>query len=158
MGTALDTNAFISFTVTANSGFFNLSGSTLSFHTSSQSSKSGCWALRSSLDGFAAALGGDGLIEAGAGTAWNQESVTLGSAFNNQSAVTFRLYGWNTNGGSSEVPLYADNITLNGPTPVAESVSVVLGLFAGSFMGALAIRRLARVNRKSKQGDDLHWV
>ena len=98
------------------------------------------WAVRSSLDSFAADIG--------TGTTTTLDtflpgSVSLSSAFDSQdAAVTFRIYVWdNGEQGNSKLG-YFDNVVLNGTVvAVPEPVNVALAVFGLCLAGVGVGRR-----------------
>lgn len=114
---SINTNMYVEFTLTPNAGYtLNLTNVDLNIRRSTTGSPSGAgprqWALRSSIDGFAADLGSGAI-------ALNTTpiiTVSLGLAFQNlMTPVTFRLYGYdvyNNPGGLNRFVF--DNIAVRG--------------------------------------------
>ncbi|HTI94227.1 MAG TPA: hypothetical protein VL727_26720 [Puia sp.] len=113
---AIDPNAYLQFSVSPNTGYYLvLNTVTMVIRRSNTGTPQGAgpnnWILRSSLDGYTANLSTNSLT-------YNYATftVTLPAAFQTlSSAVTFRLYGYNTtinSGGNSR--LVADNISIQG--------------------------------------------
>lgn len=113
---ALDPNAYLQFSVTPNTGYqVDISSIVLRLRRSNTGSPAGSgptsWALRSSIDGYAADIASNSLT-------YNYALFTVnpGSSFLNQyTTVTFRLYGYNmliNSGGVSR--LVVDSIAING--------------------------------------------
>lgn len=94
---ALNTNAYLQFSLTPNTGYqLDLLNIVLRIRRSNTGTPSGSgptsWSLRSSLDGYAANIASSSLTHT-----YSNYSVALGSAFLNQyTTVTFRLYGYNS--------------------------------------------------------------
>lgn len=113
---ALDPNAYLQFSVTPNAGYqVDISSIVLRIRRSNTGSPAGSgptsWALRSSIDGYAADIASNSLTHN-----YANFTVTPGSSFLNQyTTVTFRLYGYNmliNSGGISRVVV--DSIAING--------------------------------------------
>ena len=113
---ALDPNAYLQFSVTPNTGYqVDISSIVLRIRRSNTGSPAGSgptsWALRSSVDGYAADIASNSLTHN-----YANFTVTPGSSFLNQyTTVTFRLYGYNmlvNSGGISRVVV--DSIAING--------------------------------------------
>ena len=141
---------YFSFTVTANSGYIlNLSGTgALTFQFARGGSFSGNqfkWVVRSSLDSFSANLASGATTTS---RAWNTASVNLGTAFDSQSSVTFRIYVFDGGASGNSVYGYLDNVTLNGVSAVPEPANVALAIFGIGVVGTEAIRRL-RASRET---------
>ncbi|MBX3254971.1 MAG: hypothetical protein KF862_12585 [Chitinophagaceae bacterium] len=129
-GTSVNTNMYLEFTLTPNTGHtLNLSSIDLTLRRSTTGSPSGsgprAWALRSSLDGFAANITTQTLS-----TSASTVSVTLGGIYNNLSApVTFRLYGYDVFINSGGLNRFVfDNITVKGLTILPVKISTLSGL------------------------------
>jgi hypothetical protein len=115
------------------------------------------YAVRSSVDGYAANLPAsiapaNANLGVGTGnefrwmldavtTAQSGSTVTLGSSHSNQtSSVTFRFYGWNAEGSAGTFSL--DNVTFSGSSRnVPEPASSVLGVVALMISAAWRQRR-----------------
>lgn len=122
-------NDYISFTITANSGAFNVTGASLQ----ARSSGTFNFALRSDADSFTADLlaGNTGL-----NTFSNFENLTIGG-LTNQTSTEFRLFMWGT-GGVSDVNRI-DNLSL---TTTAVPEPSMFGLLAVVFgLAGFARRR-----------------
>lgn len=113
---AVDANAYMQFSISPNTGYqLDLMSITLRMRRSTTGSPSGSgptrWALRSSLDGFAADITSNTLT-----TSHFDYNIPLGSTFlNRYTTITFRLYGYNVlinSGGLSRVVI--DNISIQG--------------------------------------------
>lgn len=114
---SINTNMYVEFTLTPNAGYtLNLTNVDLNIRRSTTGSPSGAgprqWALRSSIDGFAADLGSGAIALNTTPTI----TVSLGLAFQNlMTPVTFRLYGYdvyNNPGGLNRFVF--DNIAVRG--------------------------------------------
>ncbi len=113
---ALNTGMYLQFTLAPSAGYqLDISTLVIRLRRSNTGSPAGsgptAWALRSSLDGFATN------IASGTNTHnYADYTITPGAAFTNlYTAVTFRLYGYNTSvssGGNSR--LVVDNLRVNG--------------------------------------------
>lgn len=148
MATSLGTD-YWSFTITPTAGNrLMLSGTAaLTFEygrSSTITTWTYSWAVRSSLDGYAANLA-SGSVTTPTQT-WLPASVNLSSAFDFQdSAVTFRIYVWDGGDNSTFRYGYIDNVVLNGTVvPVPEPVNVALGVFGLCAVGFAAGRRYLR--------------
>jgi hypothetical protein len=113
---AIDPNAYFQFSVSPNTGYYLvLNTVTMVIRRSNTGTPDGAgpnnWALRSSLDGYTSNLGSSSQTDS-----YVTYTVTLPAAFQTLgSAVTFRLYGYNTtinSGGNSR--FVADNISIQG--------------------------------------------
>lgn len=113
---ALDPNAYLQFSITPNTGYqVDISSIVLRIRRSNTGTPSGSgptsWALRSSIDGYAADIASNSLTHN-----YANFTVNPGSSFLNQyTTVTFRLYGYNmliNSGGISRVVV--DSIAING--------------------------------------------
>ena len=71
-----------------------------------------------------------------------------GTSFDGLSAITFRIYAWNTANAQQSIPLYFDNFILSGVNVVPEPVNVALGIF-GVLLGGLALARYHAAKRRS---------
>lgn len=113
---AVNTSMYLQFTLTPSAGYqLDISSLVIRLRRSNTGSPAGsgptAWALRSSLDGFTTD------ITSGTNTHnYADYTITPGAAFTNlYTAVTFRLYGYNStvsSGGNSRMVL--DNIRVNG--------------------------------------------
>ena len=133
----INNNDYISFVVTANSGWvLNLNGnSAMTFDfASGQINKGVNWAVRSSVDNYGANIA-TGSTTA---TTFSQGTVNLADSYNNLSTITFRIYGWNP----ANVDLLFDNITLNGVVAVPEPVNIALAAFGLGAVGLGIGRRI----------------
>lgn len=128
-GTTIDTNMYLEFTLTPNTGYtLNISSLDLSIRRSTTGTPAGsgprAWALRSSLDGFATNITAQTLT-----TSASTISVSLGGSYVNlNSAITFRLYGYdvfNTSGGLNRFVF--ENITARGLSLLPVSISNLSG-------------------------------
>ena len=132
--TSLDSNDYFGFTLTPNDGFrMDLT----SFVYTAQRSGSGpsSFAFRSSLDSFAANIG----TPTSTGTTIDLSSVSYQDV---SSAITFRLYGFNSAGGTFSV----NDFTFNGSMeliPVPEPITWAMLSF-GTLFGGLQLRRYLR--------------
>jgi hypothetical protein len=141
---ALDPNAYLQFTVSANAGYIEaLNTVILTIRHSSLGTAAGSgpasWSLRSSLDGYTAdILSGNSLS-----ASYQTITIPLPAAFLSiPSTVSFRLYGYNqttTAGGSNR--LVFDNISVTGQAMsgvLAEQSISLSAKTAGNGMGAVS--------------------
>jgi hypothetical protein len=114
---ALDPNAYLQFTVSANAGYYTvLNTIVLTIRHSSLGTAAGSgpasWSLRSSLDGYSSDISGGNSLS----PSYQTFTIPLPAAFQAiPSTVTFRLYGYNettTSGGSNRFVF--DNISISG--------------------------------------------
>jgi hypothetical protein len=108
-GTSIDLTKYHQFTITPGAGYA-LTLTSLLFTHSSNDAGSITWALRSSIDNYAANIS-TGTVTTSAQT----PTVTLPAAsFTNTGAITFRIYIINANSNGTRWTI--DDVTLNGTT------------------------------------------
>jgi hypothetical protein len=118
---------YFAFTVTANSGHhLDLSSLIFDARGAGNGGPPSGFQLRSSLDGFTANIASGSL----SGSWGSSGSLNLsGSAFQNLSTITFRIYGVdNNNNGDIQI----DNVILDG-VAAPEPATVALGVFGTGF-------------------------
>lgn len=136
-GATLDPTMYLEFTLTPNAGYtLNLSSLDLNIRRSTTGTPSGsgprAWALRSSLDGFAANIAAQTLS-----TTPTTVSIPLGGIYTNlPSSITFRLYGYdvyNTSGGLNRFVF--ENITARGLSVLPVSIGKISGSIQNNTAG-----------------------
>lgn len=141
--TTIDPNAYMTFTVSPNSGYYLvLNTVTLNLRHSTLGTSAGSgpqnWILSSSVDGYSSVLGSGTLS-----TAYQSFVVNLPAGFpGTMNAVTFRLYGYNelmTSGGSNRF--------------VTNSISIKGSAIAGT----LAAQSIDLKATAKAQSVDLDW-
>lgn len=113
---ALDPNAYLQFSVTPNTGYqVDISSIVLRIRRSNTGTPSGSgptsWALRSSIDGYAANIASNSLTHT-----YSNYTVSTGSSFlNRPTTVTFRLYGFNSSAPADGIHrVVVDSISIVG--------------------------------------------
>jgi hypothetical protein len=147
---AVDNNHFIQFTLEADVGYrFDLTSIELNGESSGTGADS--IALTSDIDGFSsgseiATLSGRQGITGGWDTdasGWGAPIDLSGVQYQNQTSVTFRLYGWNSSSGSGITyirNLSGDDLVVNG-TVEAIPEPAVMGFISLVGIGALITKR-----------------
>ena len=130
-GTVVNTSMYLQFTLTPTAGYtLNLSSIEMNLRRSTTGSPSGSgprqWALRSSLDGYAANIA-TGTLTLNATPAF---TVSLNSSYTNlASAITFRLYGYDVYNNSGGLNRFVfDNITVKGLSILPVSFTAFNGI------------------------------
>lgn len=143
MGGSIDTNEYLNFSLSADSGYV-LNLSSLSFAVANAGSAplpNGQWQVRSSLDNYATSLG---TFSSNTTTStFETKSVSLtGSQFQNLSSIQFRFYLWDLNNSNiGTKALRTDTVTLEGAVVVIPEPSSIALLLGGVGM-LVCLRRL----------------
>ncbi len=141
---AISTNAYLSFTVTAEAGsslnLTSLTFGTAWYTTTAASSGVTNFVIRSSIDNYSANLAvysdSPGQGNTSTPTFTGREIDLSGSSFQSISGVTFRIYIWDVlTGGTRHAAV--DDVILNGTAissvPEPSSVALAAGLVIGAF-------------------------
>jgi hypothetical protein len=138
--TALSTNSYFTLNITSNSGPLSLGVLNYAVAKGGNSDPRG-YAIDDSLDGFTHPLI-DTQLPTGANTAPMPQSLTLGSAFQSATDVSFRFYVYTPNSNLYSVDFA--NISLATPSSVPEPGA--LGLMGAGLagLGLLMMRRKSR--------------
>ena len=143
---AINPNAYFQFSVSPGTGYYLvLNTVTMVIRRSNTGSPAGAgpnnWTLRSSLDGYTSDLGSSSQTDS-----YVTYTVPLPAAFQTlSSAITFRLYGYNTtinSGGNSR--FVADNISIQGQAISGVLAAQSLELFAKANAGAVSLQYQAQ--------------
>jgi hypothetical protein len=114
----LTTNAYFEFTMTPNTGYY-FSLTNISFGSRSTGTGPVAYSIRSSANGYASDLALGSLSNASNWAAYSTTGLNLTSAV--QTAVTFRIYGYNGTGspGSGSINWRIDDLKLTGNVIIA---------------------------------------
>ncbi|HKK17250.1 MAG TPA: PEP-CTERM sorting domain-containing protein, partial [Opitutales bacterium] len=130
--TSFDASNYINFTITADTGSFNVTGASL-FAKTGGSGQTTNFALRSDVDSFSADL----LTGSRTGDVFQSFSTSTIAGITNQTSVEFRLYVWGAS-ATSDTHRYDDISLTLAAVPEPSAFALLSGLMA---LGWIAVRR-----------------